>query len=91
MSYSKSCCTLPPISHEYKEIGKYTQVSDFEVYESGSPDAKGVLIAGYDIMGFHKATHQFVDNVGARCNLRVFVPNYFKGKAVTAAELPFKE
>jgi dienelactone hydrolase len=91
MSYTKACCTLPPVSHEYNEIGKYTQVNDFQVYESGSPDAKGVLIVAYDIFGFHKATNQFVDRIGAKSGLRVLIPDYFKGNALTAADYPPKE
>jgi dienelactone hydrolase len=91
MSLPKACCTLPPISHEYNEIGKYTQVGDFQVYESCSTNFRGTLLVAYDIFGFHKATHQFVDNIASKTGLRVLVPDFFRGNPTKPENFPPKE
>jgi dienelactone hydrolase len=91
MSVTKACCTLPPVACDYKEIGKYTQVNDFKVYESCSEEFKGTLIVIYDIFGFHNATNQFVDNIASKTNLRVLVPDLFKGNPFKPEDFPPKE
>lgn len=58
---SHACCTVPPVSHDYKEKGSFTQVEGMKTYQTGSSSAKSGILVVYDIFGFFPQTLQGAD------------------------------
>ena len=58
---SHACCTVPPVSVDYKEKGSFTTVEGMKTYQTGSSSAKSGLLVVYDIFGFFPQTLQGAD------------------------------
>lgn len=52
MSYSKACCTLPPVESDYTPQGTIENLGDLPVYTVGPKDATKAVLVFYDIFGF---------------------------------------
>ncbi|ORY97566.1 Alpha/Beta hydrolase protein [Syncephalastrum racemosum] len=88
MSYSKACCTIPPVEGStYEPTGVIENVGDLPVYVVGPKDAKKSVFVIYDIFGFHVNTKQFCDVLANRCGYRVVMPDFFRGEPWSPAKM----
>jgi len=88
---SHACCTVPPVSHDYKEKGSFTDVEGMKTYVTGSSSAKSGLLVVYDIFGFFPQTFQGADILatGDKDKPRqVFMPDFFDGKPADISWYP---
>ncbi|KAF2100430.1 alpha/beta-hydrolase [Rhizodiscina lignyota] len=85
-----ACCPseLPAVSSDYSPKGDYATYADLNTYVIGPSDAKKAIIIVYDIFGFHPSTFQGADRLAASTNALVFVPDFFKGKALPLSGFP---
>ncbi|KAI8881755.1 alpha/beta-hydrolase [Backusella circina FSU 941] len=83
MSYSKACCSIPPVASNYSPVGTIENFGDLPVYSTGPKDSKNVVLVFYDIFGFHNNTKQFCDILAKNCGWRVVLPDFFRGNALT--------
>ncbi|KAG0173532.1 hypothetical protein DFQ28_008198 [Apophysomyces sp. BC1034] len=81
MSYSRACCTIPPVDSNYTPKGKFENIGDLPVYTVGPSDAKKAIIVIYDIFGLHKNTQQFCDVLAEHRGYKVLLPDFFRGDA----------
>jgi len=92
MSFTKACCTLPPVESNYKPLGSNITVDDLTVYETVNKEPKILLIAAYDIFGFsHPSIKQFCDKLASSGKFRVAMPDFFRGAGFDAVNFPPKE
>ncbi|CAO3642742.1 unnamed protein product [Mucor hiemalis] len=87
MSYSKACCTLPPVASDYTPIGSIENLGDLSVYTVGPKDATKAVFVFYDIFGFHVNTKQFCDILAKNCGWKVVMPDFFRGKPLVESDL----
>jgi len=78
MSLTKECCTRPAIHSDYKPIGTSLKIGELDAYQTGDVGSKRVLIAAYDIFGFHPNTKQFCDQL-AKAGFLIVMPDFFRG------------
>ncbi|KAI9311597.1 dienelactone hydrolase [Dichotomocladium elegans] len=83
MSYSKACCTIPPVQVDYTPIGTVESVKGFDVYVTGPKDANKAILVIYDIYGLHNNTKQFCDILAQQGGYKVVMPDFFRGKPWT--------
>ncbi|OHE98667.1 carboxymethylenebutenolidase [Colletotrichum orchidophilum] len=92
MSYSAACCSIPPvISKGYREKGTYENVAGMKTYVTGPPSAKNAILVVFDIFGFFPQTLQGADILALsdrNNSYRVFVPDFFEGKAADVSWYP---
>ncbi|KAL1882750.1 hypothetical protein VTK73DRAFT_875 [Phialemonium thermophilum] len=81
MATSEACARIPPVSSDYKPIGRYDTVAGFKTYITGSEDAKRAIIDVYDVFGVTPQTLQGADRLAAQTNSLVLVPDFFRGRA----------
>ncbi|KAF7725570.1 hypothetical protein EC973_009525 [Apophysomyces ossiformis] len=79
MSYSKACCTIPPVASSYEAKGTIEHYGDLPVYTVGAKDAKKAIVVIYDIFGFHSNTKQFCDILANHGGYKVVLPDFFRG------------
>jgi len=90
MSMSEACCTLPPVTSNYKPVGTKLTIGDIEVYKVGEPSSKAALIGCYDIFGFHDNTFQVCD-ILAQHGYFVVLPDFFRAKPWSLDNFPPKD
>ncbi|KAL0082472.1 dienelactone hydrolase [Phycomyces blakesleeanus] len=80
MSFTRACCTIPPVQSDYQPIGSIETLGDLTVYTVGSKDAKKAIVVIYDIFGFYPNTKQFCDVLANFCGYKIIMPDLFYGK-----------
>ncbi|RMZ81170.1 hypothetical protein DV737_g2637, partial [Chaetothyriales sp. CBS 132003] len=84
-TYSKACCTIPPVVSEgYEPQGKYIELDGLKTYVTGPSDADTAIFLIYDIFGFFPQTIQGADILAASDKDRpkqVFIPDFWDGNA----------
>ncbi|KAF1991569.1 dienelactone hydrolase family protein-like protein [Aulographum hederae CBS 113979] len=92
MSQSKACCSVPPVvGSDYKDKGKYEQISGMKTYVTGPAKAKRSILVVYDIFGFFPQTTQGADILAygdSEQPTRVFMPDFFDGKPADISWYP---
>jgi len=92
MSAPKACCTLAPVSSDYKAEGSdFTLGKDLKIYETKDKAPKTVVICIYDIFGYHPNTKQFADKMSSGGGFRVVMPDFFRGQPFELAGFPPKD
>ncbi|GAA5811937.1 hypothetical protein MFLAVUS_005384 [Mucor flavus] len=91
MSFTKACCSLPPVQSDYTPQGEIINLGDLPVYVVGPKDATKAIFVFYDIYGFHVNTKQFCDILAKNCGWRVVLPDFFRGDYYPPSELGDKE
>ncbi|KAL9541236.1 hypothetical protein MBANPS3_009240 [Mucor bainieri] len=87
MSYSKACCSLPPVVSDYKYTGAMEKFEGLSIYTVGPKDAKKAVLVFYDIFGYHPNAYQFCDILAKHCGWRVIMPDFLHGDYATPALL----
>lgn len=82
MSFTKACCTLPPVTSDYIPPGTTINIGDLPVYETVPNNSKKLLICVYDIFGVHPNIRQVSETL-ALAGFRVVVPDFFRGNPIT--------
>jgi len=76
-----TCCTLPPIYHEYTPKGEYKPYGGHDkAYIVGPTGTGKALIIVYDIFGFFPQTIQGADILAETLQARVVMPDFFGDK-----------
>ncbi|KAI8332882.1 Alpha/Beta hydrolase protein [Chlamydoabsidia padenii] len=91
MSYSKACCSIPPVESNYTPTGTMEQVGDLTCYVAGPADAKKAIVVIYDIFALHNNTKQFADILAKHCNYKVVMPDFFRGEVFDHTKLGDRE
>ncbi|RMZ86434.1 hypothetical protein DV736_g6336, partial [Chaetothyriales sp. CBS 134916] len=83
-TYSKACCTIPPVVTEsYEPKGKYIELDGLKTYVTGPSDADTAILLLYDIFGFFPQTLQGADILAFSDKdhpKQVFIPDFWDGK-----------
>ncbi|EGD85111.1 hypothetical protein H112_08834 [Trichophyton rubrum D6] len=91
-TYSKACCTLPPVvDAAYEPKGKYETICGMKTYVTGPETATEAILVVYDIFGFFPQTLQGADIMStsdAERKYRVFMPDFFDGSPADIAWYP---
>ncbi|KAI8332883.1 Alpha/Beta hydrolase protein [Chlamydoabsidia padenii] len=87
MSYSKACCTFPPVKSDYVPTGTIEQIGNVPSYVVGPVDAKKAIVLIYDIFGMQNNTKQFADILAKHCGYKVVMPDFFRGESYDPALL----
>ncbi|ORE08198.1 alpha/beta-hydrolase [Rhizopus microsporus var. microsporus] len=80
MSYSKACCSIPPVVSDYSPVGAMENLGDLPLYTVGPKDAKKAVLVIYDIFALKNNTKQFCDILAKQCGWRVVMPDFFRGE-----------
>jgi len=98
MDMPESCVNAPPVQSNYTPKGRTFTLSDSEIpdillYETGNLTSSKIAIAAYDIFGFSEnQTKQVADIIAAELNIRVVMPDFFRGSAFSKANpMPTQE
>ncbi|CAO3673570.1 unnamed protein product [Umbelopsis ramanniana] len=86
MASEKACCSIPPVVSNYQAIGELENYGDLPVYRVGEKSDK-VIMVFYDVFGLHNNTKQFCDVLSKHSGKQVIMPDFFRGKALTEADL----
>jgi len=93
----KNCVNAPPVEADYEPTGtewifSSTQISsDMIIYETLNKTSTKILIAAYDIFGFHPNTKQVADILAQEGTYRIIMPDYFRGSPFTVNNFPPKD
>jgi len=79
MLLSPECCSIPQVASNYQPKGAVDEVEGVQIYHTGPTDSRAALIAVYDVFGFHDNTKQFCDLLSKALNVRVVLPDFFRG------------
>ncbi|KAI8063016.1 dienelactone hydrolase family-domain-containing protein [Thamnidium elegans] len=91
MSFSKACCSLPPVQSDYTPQGETENLGDLPVYVVGPKDATKAIFVFYDIYGPTVNTKQTCDILAKNCGWRVVLPDFFRGDYHIVHELGDKD
>lgn len=73
-------CLKPKTQSNYTPRGSEYDIGNLTVYESDNRSSQRLLIAVYDIIGFHVSNmREFVDTIAERYDFRVVLPDFFRG------------
>lgn len=84
--HSEACCTIPPVSADYKEKGSFLELDGMKIYKTGPSTATSAILIVYDIFGFAPQTFQGADILAhaddEHHQYQVFIPDWFLGNPV---------
>jgi len=94
--HNEACCTVPPVSHDYKEKGSYIEIDvdgkKMKTYRTGPSSAKTAILIIYDIFGFSPQGLQGADILAhaddEHHQYQVFIPDLFWGKPLPQSVFP---
>jgi len=89
--HSEACCTIPPVSADYKEKGDFVEIDGLKTYVTGPEDASTVIILIYDIFGFGPQILQGADilaHTSSKHHYRVLIPDFLIGNLADPAWFP---
>jgi len=80
--YSEACCTIPPVSANYKEKGEFVEIDGLKTYITGPETATTAVVLIYDVFGFGPQILQGADilaHASSKHQFRVFIPDFLVG------------
>ncbi|KAI7902383.1 dienelactone hydrolase [Cokeromyces recurvatus] len=83
MSYSKACCSIPPVVSDYQHTGEMETYDGLDIYTVGPKDAKNAVLVIYDVFGYHPNAYQFCDILAKNCGWKVIMPDILHGDYAT--------
>ncbi|KAF2804338.1 alpha/beta-hydrolase [Mytilinidion resinicola] len=89
-AHSEACCTIPPVSADYTEKGKFIEIDGLKTYATGPEDASIVIILIYDVFGFGPQILQGADLLAhpSKHPYRVLIPDFLAGNLANPAWFP---
>ncbi|KAG8931188.1 hypothetical protein FRC02_003084 [Tulasnella sp. 418] len=87
---NKACCSIPPVQSEgYEPKGSYGPYAGLDkAYFVGPEDAENAIIFVFDIFGYYPQTLQAADILAQTLNVRVVMPDWFRGKPMDLRHFP---
>ena len=72
----------------YKPTGRRLWIDNMDIYETGAKESRNVLIAAYDIFGFHPNTLHFADMIAEKGPFTVVMPDFFRRRPYLMEDYP---
>lgn len=88
---SEHCMKGKAIEANYTPKGGEYEIGNITVYEAENRTAKRVVIAVYDIFGPSTNIKQVVDELSNMYNMRVVLPDFFRGHSWPEDDFPPEE
>ena len=82
------CREQKPVEANYRPTGRRLRIDNMDIYETGTRESTNVLIAAYDIFGFHPNTLHFADMLAEKGPFRVVMPDFFRRQPYLMEDYP---